>query len=67
MLCIIGAVLMLGSCTAARTLLKQAPTDLPRGWTQPTYTLLPEPLAWQRLEERLYGPLALQPAVEVLS
>ncbi|GLQ19113.1 hypothetical protein GCM10007854_00680 [Algimonas porphyrae] len=58
---------MLGSCTAARTLLKQAPTDLPRGWTQPTYTLLPEPLAWQRLEERLYGPLALQPAVEVLS
>lgn len=65
-LLLISGVLLLGSCTAARTILKQAPSELPANWVAPTKPLLSESVAWERLQDRLYGPVFLQANVEVL-
>ncbi|MGB6231386.1 MAG: hypothetical protein WBF53_14810 [Litorimonas sp.] len=57
---IIGLV-ALGSCTTARTLLKQAPTELPRGWQAPVGHTLPEDQARRLLETVFYGPVDMSP------
>lgn len=66
-LTIIAGVIALGSCTSARTILKQAPTDLPKGWQPDTPTSLPEATARALLQTEIYGDLDLEPSVEVLS
>lgn len=56
-LLIIAGVVALGSCTTARTILKQAPTELPRNWTADQRTPLPEAQARALLQSELYGRL----------
>jgi len=66
-LAIIAGVIALGSCTTARTILKQAPVDLPKDW-QPSERLnLPAARARALLESEIYGEMDLRPVVEVLS
>lgn len=66
-LSVIASMIVLGSCTTVRTILKQAPVDVPTGW-QPTARLpLPEVRARALLETEIYGEMDLNPTVEVLS
>lgn len=60
-------MIVLGSCTTARTILKQAPTDLRKGWQIPTRAALPEMNARALLETEIYGEMDLNPIVEVIS
>lgn len=66
-LAVIAGAITLGSCTTARTILKQAPTDLPKGWQPAERTTLPETTARALLQTEIYGALDLNPAVEILS
>lgn len=66
-LSLIGGILFLGSCSAARTLLKQAPTDTPRGWRAPLAVTLPDAEAKRRLETYIYGRMDAVPSVKVVS
>jgi len=62
----VGGVIALGSCTTARTLLKQAPTDLPSNWQPPSRQSLPDPLARELLQAHVYGQMDISPDVEVV-
>lgn len=66
-LALIAGVIALGSCTTARTILKQAPTELPKGWQLSAPTTLPETTARALLQSEIYGALDLNPSVEILS
>lgn len=63
----IASLIVLGSCTTARTILKQAPTDLRKGWEIPTRAALPEMSARALLETEIYGEMDLNPIVKVIS
>lgn len=63
----IAGVIALGSCTTARTILKQAPVELPKGWQVSTRNNLPEARARALLETEIYGEMDLAPEVELLS
>ncbi len=62
----VGGAIALGSCTTARTILKQAPTDLPSDWQLLSRQSLPDPLARELLQAHLYGQMELSPDVEVV-
>lgn len=64
---VIAGVIALGSCTTARTILKQAPTDLPKGWQSSARVSLPEASARALLETEIYGEMDFSPTIEVLS
>ncbi|WP_298912708.1 hypothetical protein [uncultured Algimonas sp.] len=66
-LVLIAGLIALGSCTMARTLLKQAPTELPEGWQPDPRALLPEELARSLLQTEIYGDLSLVPGIAVRS
>ncbi|GHA83905.1 hypothetical protein GCM10009069_04040 [Algimonas arctica] len=63
----IAGAIALGSCTTARTILKQAPTDLPKNWQMPARVDLPEIRARALLETEIYGEMDLSPTVEIVS
>jgi hypothetical protein len=63
----IAGVIALGSCTTARTILKQAPVELPKGWQVSTRNNLSETRARALLETEIYGEMDLTPEVELLS
>lgn len=64
-LAVIVGALWLGSCTTARTILKQAPTELPKTWQPRSYTLLPDEIARDRLQTHIYGRMDAIPEVTV--
>lgn len=66
-LTMIAGVIALGSCTTARTILKQAPMELPKGWQPAAQTTLLETTVRALLQTEIYGALDLNPAVEILS
>ena len=66
-LAVIGAIIVLGSCTSARTILKQAPTEMPSGWEPTARPTLPPDSARALLASEIYGDLNLSPNVEILS
>jgi hypothetical protein len=66
-LAVIASMVVLGSCTTARTILKQAPADLPKGWQAETRVAMPQMRARSLLETELYGQIDLSPDVEIVS
>lgn len=66
-LAMIASVVALGSCTTARTILKQAPIDLPKAWQPSARTALPDATARALLQSEIYGTLDLNPTVEIIS
>lgn len=63
---ILGAI-ALGSCTTARTILKQAPLETPKAWQSVEKPRLPAQNARALLQSEIYGTLDLDPTVEIMS
>ena len=61
-LTIIGAVVYLGSCAPARTILQTAPNDLPAGFKTPQLGTVDASVSRALLESELYGPV-VEPTV----
>ncbi|MEM7730284.1 MAG: hypothetical protein AAF311_13615, partial [Pseudomonadota bacterium] len=62
---LIFGLLALGSCSTARTILKQAPNDLPDGWVVQDYRPANDDVIRMRLQSEIYGDLAQPVEVEV--
>ena len=63
---VIAGTIVLGSCTTARTILKQAPTTLPSNWQPPPRQSMPAPMARALLQDHVYGRMDLAPEVDIL-
>lgn len=63
----LAGLFALGSCSTARTLLKQAPTDVPSYWIAPSHMPMTDAEAKAALQRYLYGRMDLTPTVNLAS
>ncbi len=64
-LAVLAGVVALGSCSTTRTILQQAPTDVPKGWAPEASQPLDAAYVRAKLQSEIYGPVQSNPSVAV--